>query len=449
MPCFYKEKYWSVIEVIMQVSVETLSKIERRITVVVPVAKFDEAYDKRIANLAKSAKVDGFRPGKVPLDLIRQRYGDSARQEALSEVINSSLYAAIHQEKLNPVGVPMVEPKTVIAGQPLEFVATFEVLPTIEKVQFELSSLEKHIATITDADIEKVINHLRQQHVTWKKTDRAAQEKDQAVIDFRGTIDGVAFSGGEAHDYPIVLGSKTMIPGFEEGIVGLKAGDEKSIPVAFPENYFAKEYAGKKAEFAIKVIKVMEPELPEINDAFVKKLGVKSGVIEDLHAEIRRNLERELERLIKAKLKNQVFDKLLEQNTVDIPKSLIEKEAKRIHDELHPHHQGHDHGHTEAEMAVFNDAAKRNVALGLLVGELIKQHQIKPSKERVQALITSISSAYEKPADVAKWYETNKQAMAEVEMQILEEQVMEKLLEGVQVTDKMMSYNDLVASTQQ
>lgn len=432
----------------MQVSVEATSKIERRITVVVPVAKLDEAYDKRIANLAKSAKVDGFRPGKVPLDLIRQRYGDSARQEALSEVIQSSLYTAIHQEKLNPVGVPMVEPKTVIAGQPLEFVATFEILPEIENVQFQLTSMEKHIATITDADIEKVIDHLRQQHVNWQKTDRAAQEKDQVFIDFRGTIDGVAFAGGEAHDYPIVIGSKMMIPGFEEGIAGMKAGDEKSIPVTFPENYFAKEYAGKAAEFAIKVIKVMQPELPEMNEAFIKKLGVKTGNADDLRAEIRRNLERELDRLIKAKLKAQVFDKLIEQNPVDVPKSLIEKEAKRIHDELHPHHQGHDHGHTDAEMAVFNDAAKRNVALGLLVGELIKKHQIKPNKDRVQSLITSISSAYEKPADVAKWYESNKQAMAEVEMQVLEEQVMEQLLDGVQISDKVLSYNELVASAQ-
>ena len=433
----------------MQVSVEAPSKIERRVTVVVPVAKLDEAYDKHIAKLAKKVKVDGFRPGKVPLDLIRQRYGDSVRQEALSDVIQSSLYAAIHQEKLNPVGVPRVEPKTVIAGQPLEFVATFEVLPEIENVSFQLTELEKQVATITDADIDKVIDHLRDQHIVWKKADRAAQEKDQAVIDFRGTIDGVAFPGGEAHEYPVVLGSKTMIPGFEEGVLGLNAGDETTISVTFPEDYFAKEFAGKAAQFVVNVLRVMQPEYPAMDENFVKKLGVKTGDANDLRNEIRKNLERELDRLMKAKLKSQIFDKLIEQNSVEIPKSLVEKEAQRIHDELHPHHKGHEHGHSESEMAVFNDAAARNVTLGLLVGELIKKHQIKPDSERVKAFIANISSAYEKASEVIKWYENNKQAMAEVEMQILEEQVMEKLLEGVTVTDKMLSYSELVASTQQ
>ena len=433
----------------MQVSVEAPSKIKRRVTVIVPVAKLDEAYDKRIANLAKTAKVDGFRPGKVPMELIRQRYGDSVRQEALSEVIQSSLYTAIHQEKLNPVGVPMVEPKTVIAGQPLEFVATFEILPEIENVKFELPKLEKSIATIADVDIDKVLTHLREQHATWKKVERPAQEKDQIFIDFLGKIDGAPFDGGQAHEYPIVIGSNTMIPGFEDGLTGLNTGDEKIIKVTFPESYFAKEFAGKPAEFEVKVIKIMQADLPEMTESFIKKLGVKTGNIDDLRVEIRRNLERELDRLIKAKQKSQIFDKLIEQNTVEVPAALIEQEAKRIHDELHPHHKGHDHGHSDSEMTVFNDAAKRNVTLGLLVGELIKKHTIKPDKARVQAFITNISSAYEKPAEVTKWYETNKNAMAEVEMQILEEQVMEKLLEGVQITDKVMSYAELVASTQQ
>jgi trigger factor len=432
-------------EVIMQVSVEATSKIERRVTVVVPVAKLDEAYDKRISSLAKTAKVDGFRPGKVPMDFIRQRFGDSARQEALSDVIQSSLYSAIHQEKLSPVGVPMVEPKTVIAGQPLEFVATFEILPEIESVQFNVTSIEKEIATIKDEDLEKVINHLREQHVTWKKAERAAQEKDQVTIDFVGKIDGTAFEGGTAHSYPIVIGSKTMIPGFEDGLLNLNAGDTKTISVNFPETYFAKEFAGKAAEFDVKVIKIMQPEYPAMDESFIKKLGVKSGNVADLHAEIRRNLERELDRLIKAKLKKQIFDKLLEQNAIEIPKALIEREAKRIHDELHPHHQGHDHGHTDQEMTVFNDAAKRNVALGLLVAELIKKNEIKPNRDRIQAYVETIASAYEKPSEVSKWYENNKQAMAEIEMQILEEQVMEKLLEGVQLTEKMLSYNELVS----
>lgn len=431
----------------MQVSVEAPSKIQRRVTVVVPVQTLDKAYDQRIVKLSKTAKVNGFRPGKVPLDVIKQRFGDSARQEALSEVIQSSLYSAMEQEKLSPVGVPTVEPKTIVPGQPLEFVATFDILPIVESVNFNVPSIEKQVSTIKDEDVDRVIEHLREQHTTWTKVDRAAQEKDQAVVDFSGSIDGVVFQGGEAHDYPIVLGSKTMIPGFEEGIIGLKAGDHKVVPVTFPENYFAKEVAGKIAEFKINVIKVMEPSLPALDETFIKKLGVKSATLEDLRSDIRSNLERELDRVVKLKLKGQVFDKLLEQNSLEIPQALIEREAARIHDELHPHHKGHDHGHSEAEMAMFNKAGARNVALGILVGEVVKQHKITPDKDRIQAYITSISAAYENPDEVSQWYATNKRAMAEVEMQILEEQVVEKLLEGVQVTEKVLSYQELTAAT--
>lgn len=432
----------------MQVSVEAPSKIQRRVTVVVPVEKLDQAYDQRIIKLSQTVKINGFRPGKVPLDVVKQRFGDSARQEALSEVIQSSLYSAIDQEKLSPVGVPQVEPKTVLAGQPLEFIATFEVLPEIEKINFEVTSIEKINSSIKEEDVDKVVEHLRSQRTTWNKVERAAQEKDQAVIDFRGMIDGVVFQGGEAHDYPVVLGSKTMIPGFEDGIIGMTVGEERKIPVTFPENYFAKEVAGKVAEFTIKLVKLMEPKLPVVDENFVKQLGIKSASLADLRAEIRSNLERELDRLVKAKLKSQVFDKLLEQNAVEVPKALIDREADRIHNELHPHHKGHDHGHSEAEMASFTKAAERNVALGLLVGEIVKKNQLKPSKERVQAFINSVAAAYENPAEVGEWYAKNKQALAEVEMQVLEEDVIQKLLENVQVTEKTLSYNELVASAQ-
>ncbi|MEO8400166.1 MAG: trigger factor [Gammaproteobacteria bacterium] len=429
----------------MQVSVEAPSKLERRVTIVVPVEELNQAFDKRIASLAKNAKVAGFRPGKAPLNVIKQRYGDTAREEALSEVIQSSLYAAISQEKLNLVGTPTVEPKMITPDQPLEFVATFEVLPEIEDFRFDLSKLEKQVAKITEADIEKVLEHLRSQHTRWKKVDRAAQDKDQVVIDFRGTMDGVAFAGGEAHEYPIVLGSKNMIPGFEEGIVGMKAGEEKLVPVTFPENYFSKEVAGKVAEFTIKAVSVSEPELPEMDEGFVKKLGIKSGKIEELHAEIKKNLERELDRVITAKLKNQVFDTLLSQNALEIPKALIEREASRIHDEVHPNH-GEHHSHSESEMSAFNEAAKRNVTLGLLVAEVVKKNKLTADKERVMAHLSKMASAYENPTEVMNWYASNKRAYAEIEMQTLEDQVIEKLLEQVQVTDKMVSYNEIISN---
>lgn len=427
----------------MQVTVEAPSKLERRMTVVVPHETLNEAYGKRITNLAKKAKISGFRPGKAPKNIVEQHYGDTARQEALSEVIQSSLYKAMDQEKLNVVGVPRVEPKMIMPNQPLEYVATFEVLPEIEKLKFEMTQLEKQVADIVDADVDNVINHLRGQHTRWSKVDRAAQDKDQVVIDFRGSIDGVVFAGGEAHDFALVLGSKSMIPGFEDGILGMKTGEDKTISVTFPENYFAKDFAGKKAEFAIKIISVSQPELPELDEAFIKRLGVKSANVADLRVEITRNLEREKMRVIKLKLKKQVFDALIEQNALEIPKALIEREAARIHDQVHPHH-GHEHSHTEAEMAAFNDAAKRNVALGLLIAEIVKTHKISADKDRIQTTLNDVASVYENPAEVLEWYKKDKKALAEIEMQALEEQVVEKLLEQVKVTEKTVSYQDLV-----
>jgi trigger factor len=428
----------------MQVFVEAPNKLERRVTVVVPVETFEDAFNKRITKLSKTVKINGFRAGKIPLDYLKQRYGDTARQEALSEVIQSSLYAAIHQEKLNLVGVPTVEPKSVFPGKPLEFVATFEVMPEVESVIFNLTTIEKQTAVITDTDVENVLAHLRTQHTRWHTVNREAQDKDQVILDFRGSMDGKTFEGGEAHDYPVIIGSKAMVSGFEEGLVGIKAGDVKVVPVTFPEHYFAKEFAGKAAEFAVTAIKVSEPEVPELNEAFVKKLGVKSGHLDDLRNEIRKNLERELNRVVKAKLKKQIFDHLIENNSLEIPKALIEREAKRIHDELHPHHAGKDHGHTETEMNSFNEAAKRNVILGLLVAHLIRKHNIMLSKERLDAYVSQLSSVYENPTEVKKWYANNKNARAEIEMQVLEEQVTEKLLENVQLTEKLLSYTDLI-----
>src|SRR6185295_17161903 len=230
----------------------------------------------------KTAKVNGFRKGKIPLDYIKQRYGDSARQEALSEVIQKSLYAAINQEKLNPVGVPTVEPKTVLPGQPLEFVATFEIMPEVNTVHFDLTTLERQVATIQDVDIDYVLQHLRQQHTQWIKVDRAAQAKDQVLIDFQGSIADKPIEGGEARDYAVVIGSHSMIPGFEEGLIQMQSGEEKTIQVTFPENYFSKEYAGKDAQFLIKMHRVLEPKIPEMDQAFITKMGVKTGNLEDL-----------------------------------------------------------------------------------------------------------------------------------------------------------------------
>lgn len=429
----------------MQVSVESPSKLQRRLTITVPVAQLDEAFDKRIAKLAKTAKVKGFRPGNVPVTHIKQLYGDTARQEALSEVIQSSLYAAIQQENLNPVSTPTVEPKNITPGQPIEYIAMFEILPEVGAVNFKVSTLEKNVSSVEESDIDKVVERLSEQYTTWKTVERAAKEKDQVVIDFRGAIDGKVFAGGEAHDYPIVLGSKSMIPGFEEGLIGVKAGEERVVNVTFPADYFAKEVAGKVATFTIHAHKVSEPVVAQLDATLIKKFGIESGDLNELRTEIRKNLGREVDRLMVSKLKAKVFDILLEQNKVEIPKSMIEQESKRIHDQMHPHH-GHDHNHSPEEMAQFDEAALRNVTIGLLIGEYVKQHKISPDKDRVHAHITKMAAAYEDPKEVIKWYASDRRRLAEVEMLILEDQVVEKLLEGVTVIEKKLSYADLIKS---
>jgi trigger factor len=430
----------------MQVSVEAPTKLKRRLTITVPAETMNKAYEKRLAELAKTATLKGFRPGNVPLREIKRIYGGSAHQDAMSEVIQSSLYDALTQENLKPAGVPNIEPKSIALDQPLEYVASFDIFPEIGTVNFQTPGIEKLVAEITEADINNVVERLRDQHVTWKAVDRASQNKDQVVIDFRGSIDGKVFAGGEAHEYPVVLGSNTMIPGFEEGLTGVKANDEKIIKVTFPDNYFAKEVAGKVAEFNVTVHKISEPEYPAIDEDLVKKFGIPTGSLEELRAEIQKNLQRELERMINVKLKTKVFDLLIEQNPLDVPEVLIEKEAQRIHDEMHPHHGGQEHNHSHEEMAEFNEPAKRNVLLGLLVSEFVKQNKLTPDASRVQAHIMKLSSAYEKPAEVVKWYTSDKRRLAEVEMMILEEQVMDKLLENIKVTDKNLPYSEFVKS---
>jgi len=424
----------------MQVSVESLSALERRITVTVPEEVLEKAFDKRIASFAKQAKIDGFRPGKAPIHHIKQRYGTAAREEALGDVINSSLKDAILQEKINPAAPPSIEPKALVAGQPLEYVATFEVYPDLDQVVFDMTTMEKETATVIDADIDFALDEVRKQQATWLAVTRPAEDKDRVIIDFLGSIDGVPFQGGEAHDFPIILGSKRMIPGFEDGIVGISAGEEKTITVTFPEEYHSKDLAGKLAEFKIKAIKVEEPKLPELDADFLKKLGIKDGDIEELRKEIKINLDRELTRVIELKAKNQIFNHILERNPIDVPKSLIEREAHRLHEHIH---QNRPHNHSEAEMNEFRVAARKNVALALLVGELVKKHTISTDANKVKERLMSIAASYENPEEIIRWYLSNEQAMSEINMQVAEDALVDKLLESVNVTEKVLSYREL------
>lgn len=431
----------------MQVSVETTSSIERRMTVGVPAERIETEVNKRLQQTARRAKIPGFRPGKVPMNIIRQRYEDSARQEVLGDLIQSSFYEAVVQEKLNPAGAPSVEPKAFEKGQALEYVATFEVFPEFEVTGLESIAVERLQAEVSDADVDNMLDILRKQNTRFEVVERAAENGDQLNIDFVGTVDGEVFAGGSAKGTPLVLGSGRMIPGFEEGLVGAKAGEERVLSVTFPEDYQNLDLAGKAAEFAVTVNSVAAPQLPELNDDFFALFGVKEGGLEGFRAEVRKNMERELRQAIKSKVKSQVMDGLLAANSVEVPKALVGNEVNRLRVQAVQQFGGSiDPQQLPAEL--FEEQAKRRVQLGLLVAEVVKQFEIKADEERVRALIEEMAAAYQEPEQVVAWYYKNAQQLDEVRSVVLEEQVVDTVLQRANVTDKQVSYEEAVKPAQ-
>jgi len=430
----------------MRVSVEAVNKIERRLTVTVEPEKVENAYTKQINEIAQKVEIKGFRRGKAPLSQVTKRYGNEARSDALNEVIRSSLYEALQQEKIQPVSQPRIEPKMMAPNQPLEFVAVVEIYPEIEDVQFSLDKLVKPVTPITDEDINRVIEQLREQHAKYKLVDRPAQLTDQVFLDFYPLAEGKPDLQHQQKNFPLILGKKTMIPGFEDGIVGMKAGDEKTLNLTFPENFFVKERAGQNIEFSVKVLQVLEAEMPVVDEAYIKLLGIANGKMEDLVAEIRKNLERERDRVIKVRVRDQVFKKLLEQNPTEIPQSLVQQEARHIHDEMHPYHKGQeDHHHSKEEDEIFFNMANERVTLGILIAAYVKKHQVKVDSARVQTRMKELSEIYENAEEMLRQLESNRQQRAMIESQILEEVVVEKLLEGIPVEEKAVSYQELIA----
>ena len=432
----------------MQVSVETTSGLERRMTVGIPADRIENEVNKRLQQTAKRARVDGFRPGKVLMSVIRKRFGASAHQEVIGEVIQSSFYEAIMQEKLNPAGAPSVEPKSMEAGKDFEYVATFEVYPEVTLAGFEAISVERPESEVTEADVDTMLETLRKQNTRFEAVERAAENGDQVTIDFVGKIDGEAFQGGTANGTNLVLGSGRMIPGFEEGLVGAKAGDSLTLKVTFPEDYQNLDLAGKAAEFETTVQAVAAPALPELNDEFFAQFGVNEGGLEGFRAEVRKNMERELRQAIKTKVKGQVMDGLLKTNTVEVPKALISNEIDRLREQAVQQFGGANIQASQLPAELFEEQAKRRVSLGLIVAEVVKQNDIKPDNDRVRAMVEELASAYQEPEQVVNWYYQNEQQLGEIQSVVLEEQVVDTVLQKAQVTDKKVAYEEAVKPAQ-
>lgn len=427
----------------MQVSVESTSALERRMTVDVPAERIETEVNKRLQRTARQAKVPGFRPGKVPMNIIRQRYEADARQDVLGEVIQQTFYEAVVAEKLNPAGQPAIEPKVFEKDKNLEYIATFEVYPEFEVTGLENIEVERLQAEVADSDIDNMLDVLRKQNTRYVAVERAAAKDDQVNIDFVGRIDGEVFAGGSAEGVPVVLGSGNMIPGFEEALEGAVAGEERVITPTFPENYQNEELAGKQAEFTVKINAVEEAGLPELDEEFFTLFGMNGGGLEGFRSEVGKNMERELKQALTNKLKIQVMDGLLAQNAIEVPQALVQNENYRLRVQAVQQFGGQMKAEQlPAEM--FDAQAKRRVSLGLLVAQMVKQFDIKADEDRVRSTVEETASAYQEPQQVVDWYYKNEQQLEDVRALVLEEQVVETVLAKAKVTDKAVPYEEAV-----
>lgn len=420
-------------------------------TVELPVEQVNQEVDKRLKSIAKSAKIDGFRPGKAPLSVIRKRYSEQVLMEVHGELIRSTYFEALGQEKLQPAGDPYIEPVQKEPGEGFGYTAIFEVMPEVELGDMGKIAVERPVSDVTDEDVENMIEKLRKQRVTWSDVERKSQLEDQVTINFKGSIDGELFDGGSAEDVQLVLGSNSMIPGFEDGLVGVAAGESKTINVTFPEEYQAENLAGKDAVFEVEVTKVSEPVLPEIDEEFIKAFGLENGTVEELHSEIRSNMERELEDKLGALVKEKALDALLEANSdLDIPKAMIKKESQTLKDQTMQNMQQYGQSSDiDLPLDLFEDQAKRRVSLGLLVAEVIKANEIKLDDERVKDKIEKFAQTYEKPQEVIDYYNSNAEQMALVQNIVLEEQVVDWVMEQAKVEDVKSSFEEITAPAQQ
>lgn len=436
----------------MQVSLETTSGLERRLTVGVPAEQVENEVENRLKQAARNVSIKGFRKGKVPLSVVKQRFGAGIRQEVVGDVISRSFYAAVQKENVKPAGQPAIQPKQLAAGKDLEYVATFEVYPSVTLSDISAYEITRYKAEVNEADVDNMIEVLRKHQATWSVVERTAADGDQVDINFLGTKDGVEFAGGKADNHKLVLGSKSMIPGFEEGIVGMKAGEQKTISVTFPEDYQADELKGAAVEFLITVNTVSEAQLPELKKEFFQKFGVEKGGEKQFRKEVKANMDRELANALKAKVKVQVMDALIASHTTEIPKALVANEIQVLRNQMLQRFGGQQQNFDVKTLlpdTMFQEEATRRVTLGLIVGEIVKANKLKPDTKRVRTMIEEIASTYQEPKEVIEYYNNNQELLAGVESAALEDQVVDHILGLAKVTDVETNYDEIIKANAQ
>ncbi len=424
--------------------------LERTLQIAVPLSQVEEEVGRRLKKLAKTARMQGFRPGKVPLKLLEQQYGEQYRQEVLGDLAQARFDDAVKEGGFRVAGLIRFEPKPSSAQDSVEFEAVFEVYPEVKVGDIKGISIEKPVAEVTEEDVNRTLQTLRRQRIRFEPVQREAREGDQLLMDFRGTLDGAPFPGGEGHDVPLVLGQGQFLPDFEKHLYGFKAGNSTAFDLTFPQDYSARNLAGKTVHFEVQVKDIQEGILPELNEDFVRQMGVADGNLDTLKAEVHRNLEREMKSRVRARLKDKAMQVLLDVTPLDLPITLVKQEVGRLRhnaqEELSS--RGQNVGASSFPDHLFEEQARRRVSLGLILSELVEREQIKVKPEQVRAVIEEMAGAYENPQEVVRWYYQQPQQIREVEAFVLEENVVEWICAHGDARDVAMTVQQLTSSSQ-
>ena len=434
----------------MEATTAQANELERRIDLSIAIADVEKEMEQRLKRMGKNIKMPGFRPGKVPFSIIKQQHGDQARHEVLSEELDRVFGETVTTQKMRVAGYPRIEPKTTESTTHLEFHAIFEVYPDFAPADMSTAEVERPVLEVTAAEVDKTVDILRQQRVSYEDTDRTAAKGDRVVIDFLGKKDGEPFQGGQASDYPFVLGQGQMLPDFESAVEGAKSGESKTFDLTFPADYFAKDLAGQTVQFEITVKQVQAPKLPEVDAEFAKGMGIADGDVAKMRAEIEANLKREVKRRIEGKVKDQVMEALIKANQIAVPNALVEMEIQRLMQAARQDME--QRGMKVKDMPIqpewFADQAKRRVTLGLILAELVKTEKLQAKPEQVRAMVEETAQSYEQPEEVIRWYYAQPQRLGEVEGVAIENNVVEWVLGKAKVTDKAAVFDELMGQKQ-
>ena len=428
----------------MQVSVESNSDIKRTLTIVVPQSEVDTAMNKRYDDVKRNARIDGFRPGKVPMSVIKKKFGASIKAESLSELTQSFFYKAIMEEKLNPASPPVITPNDEVT-EGYEFSASFEVYPEITVNPVEDLELNSPVAVIADSDIDAMVEKLQSQKLVWKEVKFKIKDGSRATLNFEGSVNGKAISDDPIKNFPIEVGSGNMIPGFEKNLIGAKTGENLSFEVTFPEDYQQKDFAGEVGKFEVEVVKVETSKAPKIDEAFIKEFGVESGNLEDFRADLTKNMSLELDRALATKRKEIVMDALVSNNEVSVPEALVDNEIEQMMVSFKQKTQQAQQADIDLPKEIFQEQAAKRVKLGLLLSEVIKVNDIKADDDKVEKRIEEFAQSYGDPAEVIAWYSSNPQERAKIESVVLEDQLVDWVLEKAKVTETSLSFEELMA----